>query len=96
MIEVSIVGENILDFIFYFSEGMQMPDNLNEKKKLQISFLQIRLQRFLWCKPKFCETVNKTESISCENKKIQNPELRQKPSPVNTKFPDLKPRLGCK
>ena len=24
------------------------------------------------------------------------PDLRLKPSPVNTKFPDLKPRLSCK
>ena len=44
----------------------------------------------------FVEIWFKTESISCEHKHFLNPELRLKPSYVNTKFPDLIPRLSCK
>ena len=53
-------------------------------------------KRFLWCTQHFRETWIKTESISCEHKIFLNPELRLEPSPVNTTFYDLKPRLSCK
>ena len=56
----------------------------------------IKTYRFVLCSQNFCETWKNTESISCEHEIFLNPELRLKPSPVNTKFLDLKPRLSCK
>ena len=57
---------------------------------------QTNCRGLFWCTQHCLEPWFKNDFVSCEHKKFLNSELRLKPSPVNTKFYDMKSRLRCK